>query len=94
MRFIKKIYKPLLISLLVFILVTWWANYRIESKTKEFIKNDVKELPACKTALLLGTSKVLKHQQLNEYFYRRIAATVDLYRSGKIKYIIVAAIIA
>jgi len=90
MRFIKKIYKPVLFSLLVFILVTWWANYRIESKTKEFIKSDVKELPTCKTALLLGTSKVLKHQQLNEYFYRRIAATVDLYRSGKIKYIIVS----
>jgi SanA protein len=90
MRLIKKISLYLAVGLALFLLLTWWANYRIESATADFIKNDTKDLPACKTALLLGTSKTLKYQQVNEYFYRRIAATVDLYKSGKVKYIIVS----
>ncbi len=90
MKFIKKIWKPLVITSTIFILITWWANYRIESKTRPFITDNLADLPNCKTALLLGTSKILKHQQVNEYFYRRISAAVDLYKSGKIKYIIVS----
>lgn len=90
MNFLKKIWKPVLITLVVFLLFVWWCNYKIESSTREFIMDNTSDLPACKTALLLGTSKVLKYQQLNEYFYRRIAATVDLYKAGKVKYIIVS----
>lgn len=90
MQLLKQILLYTLGAAALFLLVTWWANYRIETSTREFIKNDTDELPYCKTALLLGTSKILRHQQINEYFYRRIAATVDLYKSGKIKYIIVS----
>ncbi len=90
MKWVKRIAKWTSILAIVLFLGTWWANYRIESKTRDFIKNDAKDLPVCKTALLLGTSKVLKHQQVNQYFYRRINATVDLYKSGKVKYIIVS----
>lgn len=90
MKFLKRIWKPAVGVVIVFLLLVWWANYRIESSTKEFIKDNVNDLPACKTALLLGTSKVLKHQQLNPYFYHRISAIVDLYKSGKIRYIIVS----
>ncbi len=90
MRIIKKIYKPFLIILTLFILVTVWANYKIENSTKDFIKSDMKDLPSFKTALLLGTSKTLKYKQPNAYYYKRIQATVELYISKKIKYIIVS----
>ena len=90
MKIIRKIVRPLLIVLLVFVLLTAWANYVIEKETKTFITSKTDELPKCKTALLLGTSKTLKYFQVNEYFYRRINATVNLYMSGKIKYIIVS----
>jgi len=90
MRIIKKTYKPFLIILTLFVLLTVWANYKIENSTKDFIKNDVKDLPSFKTALLLGTSKTLKHKQPNAYYYKRIQATVELYLSKKIKYIIVS----
>lgn len=90
MRIVRKILRPFLIILLVFVLITAWANYKIEKETRAFVTNKIDNLPACKTALLLGTSKILKHQQVNEYFYRRINATVNLYMSGKIKYIIVS----
>ena len=90
MKFLKRIYKPILILLILFIGLTWWANYTIESKTKDFITSDINKVPQCRVALLLGTSKVLKHQQVNEYFYRRINATVNLFKCGKVKYIIVS----
>ncbi len=87
---LKKIYKPFLILVLLFVIITAWANYTIENSTNDFIKNDVKDLPTCKTALLLGTSKTLKYKQANQYYYKRIQATVELYLSKKIKYIIVS----
>ena len=76
--------------IMLFLLITVWANYKIESETRPFLRNKSDELPQCKTALLLGTSKVLSHKKVNEYFYRRINATVNLYMSGKVKYIIVS----
>ena len=75
---------------MLFILLTIWANYKIENSTVSFIKNNVNDLPYCKTALLLGTSKTLKYKQPNAYYYKRILATVELYKSRKIKYIIVS----
>lgn len=82
--------KVFLVVLILFVSLTAWTNYKIEKETNPFIKSKTSELPNCKTALLLGTSKVLKHQLVNEYFYRRINAAVNLYMSGKIKYIIVS----
>lgn len=90
MKFLKKIGKPVAAFITLFILLTWWANYKIENATRDFISADINKVPACKTALLLGTSKVLKHRQENQYFFRRINATVNLYKCGKVKYIIVS----
>src|SRR5438128_12601071 len=90
MRILKKIYKPFLILVLLFIILTSWANFTIENATDSFLKNNVKDLPSCKTALLLGTSKTLKYKQANQYYYKRIQATVELYLSKKVKYIIVS----
>lgn len=90
MSVIKKIYKPFLILLVLFVIITAWANYAIENSTSNFLKNNVDELPSCKTALLLGTSKTLKYKQANQYYYKRIQATVELYFSKKVKYIIVS----
>jgi len=87
---LRKILVIALSTFIVLFLMTWWANYRIESATRDFITADINKVPACRVALLLGTSKTLKHQQVNEYFFRRINATVNLYKCGKVKYIIVS----
>jgi SanA protein len=90
MSFIKQIVKIVLVMLVLFIGLTLWANYAIENATKDAVKWNASELPACRTALLLGTSKTLRHQQPNSYYYKRIQATAELYHAGKIKYIIVS----
>jgi SanA protein len=47
-------------------------------------------IPTRKVGVVLGTRKILSNGYLNTYFTYRIDATVSLYKSGKIKYIIVS----
>lgn len=66
------------------------ANYNIKRQSAPFISNSISTLPETKTAILLGTSKTLNNGMPNAYFYNRIQAAIDLYKSGKIKYVIVS----
>ena len=86
----KSIFKIVLVLVLLISILVILANYRIRSSSKEFIFNDVKQVPTCRTALLLGTSKYLKSGIINYYFINRIIATHELYKAGKIKYIIIS----
>ena len=85
----KKYFKYIFLFLFSFVIIISLANYIITSSTKYFISDNLSELPSCKVALLLGTSKNLKSGQPNAYFYNRIKAAVELMKSGKVKYIII-----
>lgn len=76
--------------LAVLLLLTAWANKKIESESSAYVTADTTALPACKTAVLLGTSNKMRNGTPNEFFYNRIKAAVELFRSGKIKDIIVS----
>jgi SanA protein len=47
-------------------------------------------LPQTKTGLLLGTSKYVPNGNLNQYFLKRIDATVELFKTGKIRYVVIS----
>ncbi len=49
----------------------------------------MKNVPACKTAGALGTNKTMNNS-INPYFLYRIQAASELYKSGKIQYVIVS----
>jgi SanA protein len=66
------------------------SNLIIKNNTKNFIFDDVKNVPACKTAVVLGTSKTMNNSSINPYFLYRIQAASELYKSGKIQYVIVS----
>ncbi|WP_027378894.1 SanA/YdcF family protein [Chryseobacterium daeguense] len=89
-RLIKNIFKIFLLLLVAGIIFIAWANYSIKKDTEAYIFYNISDIPETKTALLLGTSKNLNSGLPNAYFYNRIQAAVDLYKSGKIKYIIVS----
>lgn len=72
------------------VLFVWWANHKIETETKNFVSYDIQKLPNEKVGLLLGTSKILKSGWKNLYFFNRIDAAEQLYKSGKIKYILIS----
>lgn len=90
MKFLKKIILFGLIFCGISVLFVWWANHKIESETKDFVSYDVQKLPNEKVGLLLGTGKFLKNGWKNLYFFNRIDAAEQLYKSGKIKYILIS----
>lgn len=73
-----------LISFVVF------SNILIANYASEKIFNDENETPETSVALLLGTSRYTVRGNTNLYFKYRIQATTNLYKSGKIKHIIVS----
>lgn len=48
------------------------------------------EIPKNKVGLVLGTAKRLNNGNINNYFKYRIAATVKLYKAGKIDFVLVS----
>lgn len=89
-RVIKNILKFFLLLIVAGIVFIAWANYSIKKKSQAFVSYTIADIPRTKTALLLGTGKTLSNGQPNAYFYNRIRAAADLYKSGKIQYIIVS----
>lgn len=89
-KIIKNIFKIFLLLLVAGIIFITWANYSIKKESESFVSYNISDLPEAKTGLLLGTGKLLNNGQPNAYFYNRIKAAADLYKSGKIQYIIVS----
>jgi len=87
----KKVYKPTIIILIVLSLISiLWANSTINKQTRNKIYSETDSIPANNVGLLLGTSKFLKSGVPNQYFDNRISATVQLYKAGKIKNIVIS----
>ena len=89
-KIIKNIFKIFLLLFVAGIIFIAWANYSIKKNTEANVSYQISDVPKMKTALLLGTGKTLSNGQPNAYFYNRIQAAADLYKSGKVKYIIVS----
>lgn len=88
---LKKVYKPTIIVLIVLALISiLWANSTINKQTTDKIYTETDLIPENNVGLLLGTSKFLRNGSLNQYFENRISATVQLYKSGKIKNIVIS----
>ncbi|MDP9959058.1 SanA/YdcF family protein [Chryseobacterium lathyri] len=89
-KVIKNIFKIFLLLVVAGIIFIAWANYSIRKESSAFVSYNIADVPETKVALLLGTGKNLNNGMPNAYFYNRIQAAIDLYKSGKIKYIIVS----
>lgn len=76
-------------SLLVLILV-FYFNYRVSSAVQSFVTSNVNDLETSHVAVLLGTSSHLSNGRKNLYFEYRMDAALELYRSKKVKYILVS----
>ncbi len=81
------------IFLFSFLFLVFWffgAGWAIQSNAEGKIFDRVSECPKVKVALVLGTSRTNKHGNNNLYFSYRIKAAVELYRAGKVKFILVS----
>ncbi|MCD8182839.1 MAG: YdcF family protein [Bacteroides sp.] len=70
--------------------IIFYCNQTIKNATRNKMYDEVAEIPYGQTALLLGTSPKLKSGNDNLYFIYRIEAAAQLYKAGKIKYIIIS----
>jgi SanA protein len=86
----KLIKKSILLSPLVIIILVLIMNFYVEQKTKDYIYDDVNNIPKNEVGLLLGTSKYLTSGMENLYYTYRIQAAVELYENKKIDIIIVS----
>ncbi len=86
----KKLTRITVKILSVIVLSITIANVWIILQTTSDIYADISKVPENKLALVLGTSKYLVSGGINPYFENRIDATVQLYKAGKVKHIIVS----
>lgn len=88
MKFLFKIIKGLILSAAVIFLLIIFPDIYITVYSSVYIFNDVKDVPRNKCGLLLGTSKYRPEGGVNPYFKDRLDAAAELYKSGKIEFII------
>lgn len=67
-----------------------FSKYLIDSKSEDYIYNDVSKIPACKTALVLGCSPKFSNGSPNLYFTYRMQKAFELYQAGKVTSFIVS----
>lgn len=85
---IKRVALSLTVFICLFIASTVAANLIVERSAEGKVFSDIKSVPHRKVALLLGTSPLNRLGRPNTYFTNRILTAAELYRSGKIDYII------
>lgn len=90
MKLIKNIIKIFLVLGVLGFIFVLWADHTIGYDSEEYVTQSITKLPDEKVGLVLGTSKTLKSGNNNPYFFYRIDAAEELYKSGKIKYVIVS----
>lgn len=71
---------------LFFVLSNLWIIY----STHDQIYKSIEAIPPTDVALVLGTSKRLKSGETNPYFNFRIDAAEKLYKTGKVKHLILS----
>lgn len=66
------------------------SHLAVELGTRGRTYNSLKDIPANRVGLLLGTSKFSRTGEVNPFFARRIDAAVHLFQQGKIDFILVS----
>lgn len=90
----QKLVKQILIwlsicSIIIIAFILICSNY-INSKSHEYITDNIYTIKPAKVGLVLGTSQFLSAKKHNQFFTFRMDAAVNLYNAGKIKYILVS----
>jgi SanA protein len=85
-KWLKRIGRTFLIVILGIIA----CNVYVELSAKGKTFNNTTEIPSNKVGLLLGTGKYLINGNINLFYKYRINAAVQLYKAGKVEYILVS----
>lgn len=87
---LKKMKKILAGLFILFIVSLISSQIWIYKSTKQSIYNNISELPYNKVGLIPGCNKYVSNGIINYYYTQRINTGVQLYKMGKIDYILVS----
>lgn len=82
--------KRIIYAALALVVLIIFLNFKVKNDVQESMYDSIVETPQKKVGLLLGTAKYVKGGWINLYYKHRITAAVDLYKAGKIKYILIS----
>lgn len=86
MKYIKKFIKINIVSIIVILLI----DLAITQRAKPFVYNRAEALKSNKVGLVLGAGKYTSNGNINLYYQYRLEAAILLFKSGKIKFILVS----
>lgn len=86
MTYLKKLTKLFFIAIIIVLLIDFSITY----KAKNYVFNDVSTIKNNKVGLVLGASKYTNHGSINLYYKYRLDAAYQLYKSGKIEFILIS----
>lgn len=86
----RKYLKFFILLVTIALLLIVLCNFIIHTSAEEKTFSNVDEIPKNRVGLVLGTSKKLSNGEANPYYTFRVAATVRLFKAGKIDYILVS----
>ncbi len=66
------------------------SNLWVITTSKQHVYNTIKEIPSNDVALVLGSGKKTRRGTINLYFKYRMQAAANLYKSGKVKHLLVS----
>jgi SanA protein len=75
---------------LIVVLAAWFADRQIDRFAAPYLTDDPKVLPDADVALVLGTAPIGPEGGPNVYFEYRLDAAAELWRAGKVKFLLVS----
>ena len=87
---IKKLLNAIFFFAIIFAILVLSIDSLIKDSSKGKIYADIKNIPAKRVGVLLGTAKYIKKGKINYFYKYRIDATTKLFKAGKIKAILVS----
>ena len=86
----KTLFKLFLLFLILSAFSIFLSNKLIEENAKGKVYFKTKNIPKNKVGLILGTSKKTRNGNINSYYKHRLDAAIELFKSGKIEYLVVS----
>lgn len=90
MKHLRLIICSVVILLVLCLISIYGADKLVEKTAEGRLYNSADSIPHNKIGLLLGTSKTLPNGHTNLYYTYRIQAAVELFKAGKIDFILVS----
>lgn len=90
MRIVRKKIRIVIFLTSILLIVIVFPNQLVNMTTRDKTFDSISNFPSNKVGVILGTSKYLKKGNINLYYKYRIDAAVQLFKSNKIKFILVS----